>query len=375
MGHWATRMFRCQLKSLHGHHGKRGKEGFQSKEWPCFLFDVGMALRLHVSTVMDAGMVVRFWGVRGSVAGTAADCAHVGGNTSCVEVGIGDTTLILDGGTGLFRLGQKWGTRPGQAAVLFSHFHWDHIQGFPFFRPAYTAGNSFTLWGPRHDGLDVEAALSRQMQPPNFPATLGAMRAQLHFKTIRPGDEFIVGAARVRAALLNHPQGCLGYRITAGPVSLVYATDTELLAGGLLDPAVVDLARNADLLIHDAQYTDDEYYGRCGPSHKGWGHSTVTAACAVARAAGVKQLVLFHHDPTHDDKMIHRFEEQARGAFINVVAAREGMAIQLLPSKVQAVAKSYARRSPSAPLRGTGPVHRAGHGNRRQTPMAASFRL
>lgn len=281
--------------------------------------------------MMTRRLAIRFWGVRGSIAATASDCVKVGGNTSCVEVLVGNETIILDAGTGLFRLGQAWGART-HATLLMSHFHWDHIQGFPFFAPAYQAGNAFTIYGPGENGSDVEAPFARQMHPPSFPTTLAAMRARLQFKSIRAGDEFAVGPARIRTAALNHPQGCLGYRISVGCTSLVYATDTEPLASGALDPAVTDLARDAALLIHDAQYSQDEYEGRCGPTRQGWGHSTVAAACRLANAAAVRQLVLFHHDPTHTDRVIERLETQARGLFPQVVAARDGMTIEIAPS-------------------------------------------
>jgi phosphoribosyl 1,2-cyclic phosphodiesterase len=271
---------------------------------------------------------VRFWGVRGSIANGGAEFAGVGGNTSCVEVRAGNELIILDSGTGVRALGQTLGADT-RATFLFSHLHWDHIQGFPFFTPAYVPGNTFTLYGPGESGADLLAAMTRQMQPPNFPVTLKAMGAQLDFRTVKPGAEFEVGPARVRVAALNHPQGCLGYRISVGGTSVVYATDTEHPAPGVIDPGVLDLARGADLLIYDSQYTDDEYEGRCGPPRKGWGHSTIREACGLAEAAGVKRLALFHHDPSHDDRFVERKVGEARGWFPNVGAAREGMTVNL----------------------------------------------
>jgi ribonuclease BN (tRNA processing enzyme) len=154
------------------------------------------------------------------------------------------------------------------------------------------------------------------------------MRAALRFHAMQPGDEVQVGPAKVRAVALNHPQSCLGYRITAFGRRLLYATDTERSAHGL-DPAVLAEAMGADLLIHDSQYTEDEYDGRSGPCRAGWGHSTVGDACRLATAAGVKRLALFHHDPGHDDRQIERLTEQARGLFANVAAAREGLTVTL----------------------------------------------
>ncbi len=278
---------------------------------------------------------VRFWGVRGSVATPGRRFAEVGGNTSCVEVRAGDQIIIFDAGTGVVPLGHTWdeGTT---ATFLFSHLHWDHLQGFPFFRPAYVAANAFTLYGPGDQGAELRASLDRHMRPPNFPVTLAALKARLDFRAIRAGDEIQVGPACIRTAALNHPQGCLGFRIDVGGASVVYATDTEQLMPGVLDPSLLEFAEGADLLIHDAQYTDEEYDGRYGPARRGWGHSTVIAACRLACAAGVKQLALFHHDPSHDDGFMEQLVDEVRAVFGNVVAAREGMLLQLAPSQAAA---------------------------------------
>jgi len=279
---------------------------------------------------------VSFWGVRGSIGTGGHRFATVGGNTSCVEIRAGKEVIILDGGSGLVQLGHGWVDRD-HATFFFSHYHWDHIQGIPFFTPAYDPNNGFTLYGPGEHESGLQASLVRLMQPPNFPVALSALRADLDFRSIHPGDVVRIGAVQVRAAALRHPQPCLGYRLTFGTASVVYATDTEATATGILDPSVLELARGADLLIHDAQFTDDEYEGRCGPSRHGWGHASVAAACRLARAARVKQLVLFHHDPLHDDAMIERLEREARLLVPNAVAAREGMMIAL-PSAAQTTA-------------------------------------
>lgn len=273
-------------------------------------------------------LVVRFWGVRGSVASGGPAFAGVGGNTSCVEVRAGDELIVLDAGTGLRALGETL-RAPVRAHFLFSHLHWDHIQGFPFFGPAYVPGNELFLHGPGEDGAELAGALARQMQPPQFPVTLAAMGARLEFRSVAPGGVLQVGPATVRVLDLHHPQGCLGYRIEMGRESIVYATDTEPLEGGRIDPRLVELAGGASLLIHDSQYTSDEYEGRAGPSRRGWGHSTTDVACRLAAAAEVRQLALFHHDPTHDDRFIERMVSHARGLFPNVAAAREGMAVSL----------------------------------------------
>jgi len=272
---------------------------------------------------------VRFWGVRGSLATSAPGYAAVGGNTSCVEIRAGDRLIILDAGTGLFQLGQTL-VQPARATFFISHYHWDHIQGFPFFRPAYAAANRFTLYGPGKGELGLKAALARQMEAPHFPVTLAAMHAQLDFRSIESGEGVSVGPVRVRALALNHPQGCLGYRISFAGRSVVYATDTEHIAPGVGDPGTSELARNADLLIYDSQYTDDEYYGRGCAARQGFGHSTIEEACRLARAADVKQLAIFHHDPSHDDAYIEELTEEAHALFPNLVVAREGLSIDLL---------------------------------------------
>jgi len=277
---------------------------------------------------------IRFWGVRGSLATSGPDFAQVGGNTSCVEIRLGKQIIILDAGSGLYRLGCTLPHRI-KATILLSHFHWDHIQGFPFFRPAYDAGTRLTLYGPGSEARQVEEALRRQMEAPHFPVPLGAMEAQFRFGALRTGDELQIGAARVTVRRLNHPQECLGYRISSGGTSVAYVTDTEQPADGTLDPNVMDLAHDATVLIYDAQYTDAEYHGSCGRPRKGWGHSTVSAACRVARAARVKRLVLFHHDPSHDDEFIGRVVDQATRLFPHVVAACEGMHLETHPAAEQ----------------------------------------
>jgi len=275
-----------------------------------------------------AQLEVRFWGVRGSVASGGAHFAEVGSNTSCVEVKAGSERIILDAGTGLVQLGNAV-TAPVTATILLSHFHWDHIQGFPLFPPAYDPRNSFVICGPGKGEDGVEAALRRQMASPHFPVPLESMRAKLDFRPVAAGDELEVGGALVKVAALNHPQLCHAYRISIGDVSVVYATDTEQLGNGEPNPAVVELARGTDLLIYDAQYTEDEYHGHHGPCRIGWGHSTIPEACRIATAAGVKQLALFHHDPGHDDARVAQLVRQAQSLFPASFAAREGLSVEL----------------------------------------------
>lgn len=262
-------------------------------------------------------MKVRFWGVRGSIAVSGPGFVRTGGNTSCVEVCADGHRLILDGGTGLRALGETLGFTPGDTTVLFSHVHWDHIQGVPFFVPAYHPDARLLL-----AGAGVRAALAAQMTAPSFPVGLGALRAALEFRELRSGEALEIGPFRVRPVDLEHPNGVLAYRVEAGGRSLVYATDTE--HGAAVDPRLVTLAEGADLLIHDAQYTDEEY-----PRHRGWGHSTWAQAVAAARLAGVGRLALFHHDPRRDDDAIAVMEDRARARLPGAFAAREGAEITL----------------------------------------------
>jgi len=274
-------------------------------------------------------ITIRFWGVRGSIASAGGHTVGVGGNTSCVEVEAGPTRICFDAGTGLRAFGTHLGAAPLELHLLLSHFHWDHIQGFPFFGPAYIPGNKLHVYGPERSvprGSDVRGALDAQMRAPHFPVGLEAMRAELDFRALPAGAAFAVGEAMVRTAAACHPNGCLAYRIDHGGRSMVYATDTEHDGRtGALDTQLVELARGADVLIYDAQYTEAEYHA----GKRGWGHSTATEAVRVARAARVGQLVLFHHDPSRSDEDVARIEEETRQLFRLTTAAREGLTITL----------------------------------------------
>lgn len=273
-------------------------------------------------------MRVTFWGVRGSVAVSGAEFRAFGGNTSCVEVTHEGHRLLLDGGTGLQTAGRAVDGSV-DATVLFSHVHWDHIQGVPFYGPAYHPGSRITFVGQR----GLRDALAAQMRPPSFPVTLDAFRAQLGFWETEPGTPFEIGPFRVSSLRMPHPDGVVSYRITAGGRTLVFATDIE--HGPRLDPRLLTFAEGADLLIHDAQYAEAEYQGAQGPCRRGWGHSTWEQAVEAGRAAGVGQVALFHHDPTRTDDAMARWEEEARAQWGDprpgrgVFAAREGASVAL----------------------------------------------
>jgi phosphoribosyl 1,2-cyclic phosphodiesterase len=278
-------------------------------------------------------MQIEFWGVRGSIASPGPDTAAVGGNTSCVALRCGASNIILDAGTGLrglgdARLAELRGV-PFEATLLLSHLHWDHIQGIPFFVPAYVPSTRLTVMGATGGVMSLEETLMHQMQAPVFPVRLDELRAELTLREVRAGVPFAAGEATVRSAKLNHPGGVQAYRIDHGGRSVVYATDTEHYE--CVDPALVALAQGADVLIYDSQYTPEEYRGEAGPSKVGWGHSTFAAGAEVACRAGVGELVLFHHDPRRTDAGVAALEERAQKLFPRSVAAREGMTITLGP--------------------------------------------
>ena len=269
-------------------------------------------------------MRIKFWGVRGSIASPGPETAAVGGNTSCVEVRCGSTRLMLDAGTGARRFGDALMAEGNvDLTVLLSHLHWDHIQGLPFFVPAYSPSTKLHVVGPASGAEALRGSLDRQMAAPNFPVRLDELAAKIDLQEARSGQVLRIGEATVRVAKLNHPGGVHAYRIEHEGQSLVYATDTEHYA--CVDPTLLALAEGADVLIYDAQYTPEEYRGAGGRSRVGWGHSTYVAGAEVARAAGVGTLVLFHHDPSRNDAGVLDIERRARELFPSSVAAREGL--------------------------------------------------
>lgn len=276
-------------------------------------------------------MEVRFWGVRGSVAASGSHVARIGGNTACVEVTSGDHRIILDAGTGLRSLGDAM-MKEGRAhhvTMLWSHLHWDHVQGFPFFTPAYVPTTQLTMYGPGPGGdVNLEGALSDQMTAPNFPVPMSVMGAKMDFRSALHGQRIEVGPFVIIPFELPHPQGCMGYRIEADGRAFVYATDVELSLEHLTKDTAA-FFEGVDALCLDAQYTPDEYKGVGGPPKKGWGHSTMVDAALIASACNVKRLLLFHHDPAHSDDKVEMMAEEARCYFHDTEPAREGKRILL----------------------------------------------
>jgi len=276
-------------------------------------------------------MDVRFYGVRGSIAVSGAHAARIGGNTSCVEVTSQGERLILDAGTGLRALGEVMMREgaPRKATLFFSHLHWDHVQGFPFFTPGYVPTTELALYGPGPEGdVALAAALARQMEPPNFPVPLSTMRARMAFHAALHGRTVEVGPFKVTPFDSPHPQGCLAYRVEADGHSFVYATDMEISLATLRGQQARWM-EGADALCLDAQYTPDEYNGARGVPKKGWGHSTMVDAAQVARAVNARRLFLFHHDPAHNDEQVEGMAEEARQDFTASEPAREGKHIIL----------------------------------------------
>ena len=284
---------------------------------------------------------VTFWGTRGSIPTPGPNTSRYGGNTPCVAVeGAGGQLVVLDAGTGIRALGLDLVAKQNGAAkveILLSHAHWDHIQGLPHFKPFFSPGNSVRIWGSRQGTMSLEAILRQQMDPAVFPVPLDALSAQLTVQQVDT-DAFSIGEFRVRTIKLRHPGTTLGFRLTpvTGGPSMAYVTDNELGTGGHYDVPgswrrdFVTFLKDADLLIHDAMYTPGEL-----EEHRGWGHSTYEEAVTLAQDAGVKKLVLFHHEPEHADKEMdallaaaRKFAKKRAGS-LEVIAAQEGMKVTL----------------------------------------------
>lgn len=277
-------------------------------------------------------MLVRFWGVRGSTPTPQSENLRYGGNTSCVEVRVNGHIYVFDCGTGFRNLGKQLSQEhagdgknghPINAHIFLSHFHWDHIQGIPFFEPLYNDRDSSFVFHSSSRTRGLQQALEEQMADPYFPVNMSDMAAHRQFCNIDEGRTTLEGCT-VQAMWLNHPQGCLGFRMETQGKVIVYATDNEP-GDPVFDKSVRKLAEGADLLIYDAQYLPEEYAAR----KQGWGHSHWREAINVVMESGAKELILFHHDPDHSDSCIDAVVKQAREHYPKVRAASEGMEIVL----------------------------------------------
>jgi phosphoribosyl 1,2-cyclic phosphodiesterase len=280
-------------------------------------------------TTSDQSFTVRFWGVRGSIPTPGKDTVRYGGNTACVEVNVAGKRLIFDGGTGLRRLGEHLQKEsPVEAHLFFTHTHWDRIQGFPFFMPAFQSGNCFHIYGSiGPNGASIKQRLYDQMLRPNFPVPLQFMKSDLQFNNISPGSVITLDDVVVETVSLNHPNNALGYRITWGGYTVVYATDTEH------DPDKVDqglmyLSHRADLLIYDAAYADHAYYD--SQFIEEFQQAEVwQKGVELVLGADVRKIAIFHHDPAHEDDCLDEIEAHLQSRYPNVILAREGMVIDV----------------------------------------------
>ena len=300
----------------------------------------------------DQGPVrLRFWGVRGSVASPGPETVFYGGNTSCVEVRADGEVIVLDAGTGIRPLGaslaKEFGERPLSITVLLSHTHWDHIQGFPFFAPAYNPKNSVRILGYEGARKGLAATLGAQMESPYFPIGLDDVPAHIHIEEVRDMN-FAIGRLQVNSTFVNHPGICVGYRLNTSAGAIVYIPDNEPFERMYAKPGIthaqsrefaeqqdarlIEFIAEAKVLIMDSQYDCEEY-----DAHVGWGHACLDDVVALACKARVERLFMFHHDPTHDDERISRMLAHGRqiaaqhGGDTVVEAAREGLEVVLAP--------------------------------------------
>ena len=295
-------------------------------------------------------MRIKFWGVRGSIPTPGRDTVEFGGNTTCIEIlSAGKERIIFDAGTGIRVLGlelmqAEFGQGKGKAHIFFTHSHWDHIQGFPFFAPAYVGRkdmqgnritdfcNEFNLYGAADVGDRLESTLRGQMDNYYFPVDLNYLSSSINFRTLK-NNRVTIGSITISALKLVHPNGVLGYRIEDGNSSVALATDCEHPSDGTIDQNLLELAQNVDVLIYDGQYTSEEYaphkFNQPGPGKQGFGHSTAEEGIRAAKAAGAKRLLITHHDPLHNDEFLQRMENDARKLFAATDFAREGMAIEI----------------------------------------------
>ncbi|GAB4302822.1 MAG: MBL fold metallo-hydrolase [Myxococcota bacterium] len=249
---------------------------------------------------------------------TGKDFARCGGNTSCIEVRVGENLVVFDAGSGIRELGNKLlSEMPIKMHLFFTHYHWDHIMGFPFFLPLFIPGNEFVIYGEKKGDFSVKRVLEGQMSFPYFPVKLkDVVKAKVIFKTVRAGQKIVLGDTVVRTIRLKHPMACLGYSIERNDSKLVHLTDIE--HNSRFDASLINFCKGADALIYDAAYTPEEY-----ETKKGWGHSTWHEACKLASEAGVKLLYIFHHDPSHSDAFMENVLKEAKKHFKKTELARD----------------------------------------------------
>lgn len=287
------------------------------------------ALQLVSAPATPPEFSVRFWGVRGSVPSASQATMRYGGNTACVELCVGGKRLIFDAGTGLRVLGEHLvqAQKPIEAYLFFTHTHWDRIQGFPFFVPAFIEGNCFHIYGAASlNNASIKQRLHEQMLRPNFPVPLHAMRSNLKFHDITPGSTIAIDDIAIETVLLNPHSRALGYRITWNHCTVVYATDADLHDPH--DPTFLHFAQDADLLIFDTALANHAYFDPHAAAETR-NPDTWRACVDLAIEAKVKQMVMFHHDPTHEDDFLDQIEAEVQAVYPHAQLAREGMVLNL----------------------------------------------
>lgn len=300
---------------------------------------------LYLPPQREGHSYLRFWGTRGSIPVSGSRYVFFGGDTCCLEVRSGRDLVIVDAGTGIRPLGEKLLSEEIRDIHLFiGHTHWDHIIGFPFFAPLYHPGFTVHVYGPTHEGRDPKSALQGILQPENFPVGLRGMKADIAFHFLRGGESRRVGTIDVSTILCDHPGSALGFRFHLPEVTFGYFSDNELFKGYLGHPAtltpqhplyqdyepIVEFVKECDLLIHEAQYTPQQYQERIG-----WGHSSMSNAAALMRLAGIEHWIVSHHDPAADDEHLKLHLDLQRqilrdaGHFCHFRIAYDGMRLML----------------------------------------------
>ncbi|MTI70588.1 MAG: MBL fold metallo-hydrolase [Firmicutes bacterium] len=274
---------------------------------------------------------VTFWGVRGSSPTFGPDMREFGGNTSCVQIQIGNRLLIFDAGTGIQTLGRNLLNRKKdiKGHIFITHTHWDHIQGLPFFRPFFHKKNTFQIYGQRKSNLSFSSVIKDIMKYPYSPIRWDNMEADLNFKEIDSEDIIDIGdGITTKSIKTDHPDDCLAYRVDYKNKSCCYITDLE--HSKEIDEELKRFVKGTDILIYDSNFTDDEYYGAFDkPNKKGWGHSTWQKGVRLAKEASVGKLVLFHHKLERTDDELLSIESKAKNNYKKTVVAREGMKIHI----------------------------------------------
>jgi len=302
---------------------------------------------------------IKFWGTRGSIPVPSPETLRYGGNTTCVELRADGEIIVLDAGSGIRPLGvaldREFQTRPIKLSLLITHAHWDHIQGFPFFKPGYDSKNEIRIFGFDGAGATFREIMTEPMRSPFFPITMRELSARMDINKLNE-MKFSLGKLDIHAAFVNHPGVCAGYRIFTSSGSVAFLPDHEpyefflhAARGKQLSPeetkeiaaeqhvALVQFLRGSDILILDSQYTDQEY-----KTHIGWGHGSISSAVALAIEAEVQTLLLFHHDPSHNDEMLDTMVESARqiamksGSHLEIAGAQQNSEMVLEAKKVAA---------------------------------------